>query len=287
MNNCRGVDHVSLSRAPVLGLPVSICNYSEVMALLRSWAENSTACHLVAAANTHVVSMAHRDEQFREAMKKFDLIVPDGMPLIWYLNRIHGAGLKDRVYGPDLMRRVLATTEAAERHFLLGGAEQERLKLEQAIAREYPQAYIVGVYSPPFGEWPAGEEENIVRLLQHAAPTFVWIGLGCPKQELLLARLKPVLPQAVYLAVGAAFSLISGTVRQAPVSWQRLGLEWAFRLLMEPRRLWQRYLVNNTHFMFFTGLEVLQKITRRPSNQIVLVLVLVLESAFTSALPAS
>ena len=263
MNHRQGFDQVSLSRAPILGLPVSICNYSGAMALLRTWAENSTTAHLVAAANTHLVSTAHRDKHFGEAMKKFDLIVPDGKPLVWYLNRIHGAGLKDRVYGPDLMRRVLATTEPAERHFLLGGADQERRKLEQVIAREYPRAKIVGAYSPPFGEWPDEEGENIIRLLQRAAPTFVWVGLGCPKQELLLSGLKDVLPPAIYLAVGAAFSLISGTVRQAPVGWQQLGLEWAFRLLMEPRRLWRRYLVNNTYFLTFAGLELLRKVSTR------------------------
>jgi N-acetylglucosaminyldiphosphoundecaprenol N-acetyl-beta-D-mannosaminyltransferase len=261
MNSCQGFDQVSLRRAPVLGLPVSICSYAEAMTLLRTWAQNSTSSYLIAAANTHVVSTAHRDQQFGEAMKKFDLIVPDSMPLVWYLNRIHGAGLKDRVYGPDLMRYILATTGPAERHFLLGGTEVEREKLEQVIARDYPQAKIAGSYSPPFGPWPADEEERIIRLLRESAPTLVWIGLGCPKQELLLARLKSALPPAAYVAVGAAFSLIGGTVKQAPRAWQRLGLEWAFRLLMEPRRLWRRYLVNNTYFLTFAGLELLRKVS--------------------------
>jgi N-acetylglucosaminyldiphosphoundecaprenol N-acetyl-beta-D-mannosaminyltransferase len=159
------------------------------------------------------------------------------------------------------MRQILATSQLAERHFLLGGTEAERKKLEQVIARDYPLARIAGAYSPPFGPWPADEEERIIRLLRESAPTFVWVGLGCPKQELLLARLQSALPPAAYIAVGAAFSLIGGTVKQAPRSWQRLGLEWAFRLLMEPRRLWRRYLVNNTYFVIFTGLEVLRKVT--------------------------
>jgi N-acetylglucosaminyldiphosphoundecaprenol N-acetyl-beta-D-mannosaminyltransferase len=99
----------------------------------------------------------------------------------------------------------------------------------------------------------------IIRLLQDAKPNFVWVGLGCPKQELLLARLKEALPPAVYLAVGAAFALLGGVVKQAPPSWQRLGLEWVFRSLMEPRRLWRRYLVNNTLFVLYTMLEVFRK----------------------------
>lgn len=266
MNDCHGFGQTILERELVLGLPVSICNYSQAIATLRTRANSLDAPYLVAAANTHVVALAHREKQFGEAMMKFDLIVPDGMPLVWYLNRVHGLGLKDRVYGPDLMRQVLATAESTERHFLLGGTETERRKLEQILVREYPKANIVGSYSPPFGNWPAGEEEDIIRQLRGSAPTFVWVGLGCPKQELLLARLRSGLPAAVYVAVGAAFSLISGTVKQAPRSWQRLGLEWLFRFLMEPRRLWRRYLVNNTYFLTFTGLELLHKIGRRPAS---------------------
>jgi N-acetylglucosaminyldiphosphoundecaprenol N-acetyl-beta-D-mannosaminyltransferase len=230
---------------------------------MRTRANGLTNSYLVAAANTHVASFAHRDKRFGEAMKKFDLILPDGMPLVWYLNRIHCTKLTDRVYGPDLMRHILATTEPAERHFLLGGTAIEREKLEQVVARDYPQAKIAGSYSPPFGTWPADEEERIIRLLRESTATFVWVGLGCPKQELLLARLKSILPSAVYVAVGAAFSLIGGTVQQAPRSWQRLGLEWAFRLLMEPGRLWRRYLVNNTYFLTFAGLELLWKVSTR------------------------
>jgi N-acetylglucosaminyldiphosphoundecaprenol N-acetyl-beta-D-mannosaminyltransferase len=218
--------------------------------------------YLVAAANTHLVATARRERRFAAAMEKFDLIVPDGMPLVWYLNRMHDARLKDRVYGPDLMRHLLAVASPADRHFLLGGEEEERKKLEQILRREFPQARVMGSYSPPFGEWPSGENEKIIRLLRDVEPNFVWVGLGCPKQELLLAGLKGSLPPAVYVAVGAAFSLISGTVKQAPAAWQNLGIEWVFRLLMEPRRLWRRYLVNNTQFIFYTGLEVLRKICK-------------------------
>jgi N-acetylglucosaminyldiphosphoundecaprenol N-acetyl-beta-D-mannosaminyltransferase len=250
-----------LAQAPVLGLPVTVCDYAQAAALMRAHANDLTTSYLVAAANTHVVSIAHRDKRFGEAMKNFDLILPDGMPLVWYLNRIQRIKLRDRVYGPDLMRHILATTEPAERHFLLGGTATERKKLEQVVARDYPQAKIAGSYSPPFGTWPTDEEERIIRLLRESTPTFVWVGLGCPKQELLLARLKSVLPPAAYVAVGAAFSFIGGTVKQAPSSWQRLGLEWVFRLLMEPRRLWRRYLVNNTYFLTVAGLELLRKVS--------------------------
>ncbi len=246
----------------MLGLPIAVCNYSEAVALLSAWAQNSSAAHLVAAANTHLVTTARGDKQFAAAMEKFDLVVPDGMPLVWYLNRLFNAGLKDRVYGPDLMRHSLAASDPTDRHFLLGGTEEDRQRLEQVLRDKYPRARVLGSYSPPFGKWPFGEDEKIIGLLRDMGPNFVWVGLGCPKQELLLARLKDALPPAVYVAVGAAFSLISGTVKQAPPSWQRLGLEWAFRLLIEPRRLWRRYLVNNTLFVFYTALEIVRRKAR-------------------------
>jgi N-acetylglucosaminyldiphosphoundecaprenol N-acetyl-beta-D-mannosaminyltransferase len=247
------------ARASVLGLPVAICSYSQVIAVIRAWAQNRDTPRLVAAANTHLVATARRDVFFAAAMTKFDLIVPDGMPLVWYLNRLHNARLTDRVYGPDLMRHCLSVADPVDRHFLLGGSAEERQKLEGVLRCQYPRVRVVGSYSPPFGNWPANEDQKIVRLLQDAGPTFVWVGLGCPKQELLLARLKDAFPPAIYLAVGAAFALLGGTVKQAPPSWQRLGLEWAFRLLMEPRRLWRRYLVNNTLFAFYTALEILRR----------------------------
>lgn len=250
---------VNLACAPVLGLPVTICNYSQVVSLLNLWAQKTRTPRLVAAANTHLVTTARRHVEFAVALEQFDLIVPDGMPLVWYLNGLHQARLSDRVYGPDLMRHILSASTPAHRHVLLGGSEEERPKLEEALRRQYPHVQIVDSYSPPFGEWSTEEDTRIVKLLQNAKPNFVWVGLGCPKQEFLLARLKGRLPPAVYLAVGAAFSLLGGTVKQAPASWQRLGMEWAFRLLMEPRRLWRRYLVNNTLFVYYTGLEFLSR----------------------------
>jgi N-acetylglucosaminyldiphosphoundecaprenol N-acetyl-beta-D-mannosaminyltransferase len=253
-------------RFPVLGLNIAVINYAEAVALLLRWAGNPARPRFIAAANTHLVTTFRRSDDFAEAMRQFDLIVPDGMPLVWYLNGFYRAGLKDRVYGPDLMRHCLSAADTPERHFLLGGADQERQKLEQILRRQYPRVRIVGSYSPPFGDWPSAEDDKIVRLLQDAKPSFVWVGLGCPKQELLLARLKDVLPPAVYLAVGAAFSLLGGTVRQAPPSWQRLGLEWVFRLLTEPRRLWRRYLVNNSLFVFYTALEIFRARPRSRDN---------------------
>ena len=157
------------------------------------------------------------------------------------------------------MLRCLAATTEDYRHFLLGGSEETLAQLRSVLVSKFPAVRIAGCYSPPFGPWPATEDGRIVELIRESNAQFVWVGLGCPKQELLLGRLRERLPPAIYLAVGAAFPLISGAVRQAPVFLQKLGLEWMFRLAMEPRRLWRRYLVNNVLFLYYTGLEMLRK----------------------------
>jgi N-acetylglucosaminyldiphosphoundecaprenol N-acetyl-beta-D-mannosaminyltransferase len=244
---------------PVLGLSVAAVDYSEAVRIISQWVADRAAPKLVAAANTHLVTTFRRRGDFADALRRFDLVVPDGMPLVWYLNCLYRAGLKDRVYGPNLMLGCLAATTEEHRHFLLGGSEEILARLKSVLISKFPAVRIAGCYSPPFGDWPATEDDRIVQLIAQSGAQFVWVGLGCPKQELLLGRLKDKLPLAVYLAVGAAFPLLAGTVRQAPASWQRLGLEWAFRLLMEPRRLWRRYLVNNTLFLFYTALEIFRR----------------------------
>ena len=248
--------------APVLRLPVAIVDYASAVGLLLAWAKARAQPRLVAAANTHLVTTARCDPKFDAAIRQFDLIVPDGMPLVWYLNLLEGAALIDRVYGPTLMLRCLEAAPDPYQHFFLGGSPELRQRLEHEVQRRFPRLQIVHGYSPPFGSWDESEDIAILSAILAAKPQFVWVGLGCPKQELFLARLRDRLPPAVYLAVGAAFPLISGAVRQAPPQLQKLGLEWAFRLSMEPRRLWKRYLINNLLFLCFSAHEVSRRVAR-------------------------
>jgi N-acetylglucosaminyldiphosphoundecaprenol N-acetyl-beta-D-mannosaminyltransferase len=246
--------------APVLRLPVAVTDYASAVRLLLAWAKARAQPRLVAAANTHLVTTARCDPKFDAAIRQFDLIVPDGMPLIWYLNLFEDASLVDRVYGPTLMLCCLEAAPGPFQHFFLGGSPELRQRLEHEVQRRFPRLQIVHGYSPPFGSWDESEDAAILAAILAARPQFVWVGLGCPKQELLLARLRDRLPPAVYLAVGAAFPLISGAVRQASPQLQKLGLEWAFRLSMEPRRLWKRYLVNNWLFLWFCAFEFSRRV---------------------------
>ena len=242
----------NLPTVSVLDLLLAVTDYDGAVAQALAWAAAGAVPRAIAAANTHVVTLARRDARFREAMSRFDLCLPDGMPLVWVINReTHGA-LDDRVYGPTFMLRCLAASQGpAWSHFLLGGSEELLLALREKLIARFPALRIAGTYAPPFGEWSPEENESILARLRAASVQFVWVGLGCPKQEYWIAHHKPNLPPAIYIAVGAAFAFHAGRVRQAPSWMQRAGLEWLFRLLAEPRRLGRRYLVFNSLFLFY------------------------------------
>ena len=241
----------SAQTARVLGFPLAVTDYAGAVELVRGWAREAAGPRLVAAANTHLITLARHDAEFGGAIEKFDLLLPDGMPLVWCMNRFSGAAMKDRVYGPTFMLRCLEATAGEFSHFLMGGSEELLETLRKKLADRFPGLRIAGVYSPPFGPWPEDEDARMIERIAQSGAQFVWVGLGCPKQELWLARNKHRLPPAVYPAVGAAFAFHAGRVKQAPMWMQQLGLEWAFRLLAEPRRLWRRYVVFNTLFLYY------------------------------------
>lgn len=245
----------------IIGLPVAVATYADAVQWVLDRARRGDHPRAVEAANTHVAALARHDRGFGEAMARFDLIVPDGMPLVWAMNRRLPAAerLADRVYGPTLMLHVLEATRSRPefRHFLLGGKPSTLAKLEQVVAARFPGAHIAGSHSPPFGPWPEGESEHIATLIRESGANLVWVGLGCPKQEQWIATHKDRLPPAVYFGIGAAFAFHAGEVRQSPLWIQRLGLEWAYRLAAEPRRLFRRYFTFNSLFIYYLSKDAL------------------------------
>ncbi len=236
----------------VLGTPLAATDYAGAVAQTKAWALARTGPNLIAAANTHVVTLARRDADFRRAIDAFDLVLPDGMPLVWVMNRRLATPLRDRVYGPTFMLHCLEATQGeAWSHMFIGGTDELLATLREKLLARFPQLQIAAMHSPPFGEWSAEDDGLILAAIEKSGAHFVWIGLGCPKQELWLARMKHRLPPAVYPAVGAAFAFHAGRVKQAPLWLQRIGMEWIFRLCAEPRRLWRRYFVFNTLFVFY------------------------------------
>ncbi len=220
-------------------------------------AERADRPYAVEAANTHVAALARRDSEFNQAIQSFDLITPDGMPLVWSINAQLPLSQKltDRVYGPELMRKILEATnhqDSKHSHFLLGGKQSTLKNLTRKFSSLYPYAKITATYSPPFGTWPEEETLSIIQRIKNSGANLIWVGLGCPKQELWIARNKHRLPCGVYFGIGAAFAFHAGEVKQAPKALQKIGLEWAYRLVMEPRRLFRRYFTYNSLFLFHT-----------------------------------
>ncbi len=240
----------------VIGLPVAVTDYAGAISWILEKASAADRPYAVEAANTHVAALSRHDPVFSESMRKFDLIAPDGMPLIWSINAQlpPEEKLTDRVYGPTLMLKTISATNTPNspfRHFLLGGKSTTLEKLTQRFSKEFLNTNIAGTYSPPFGVWPESEIESIMQSIRDSRANLVWVGLGCPKQEHWIARNKHRLPPAVYFGIGAAFAFHAGEVKQAPPLLQKAGLEWLYRLTMEPRRLFKRYLTYNSLFLYY------------------------------------
>lgn len=259
MHQTGSLSHSSLTETrtlSVIGLPVAVTDYANAVEWILQRALIGDRAYAVEAANTHVAALARADHAFGDAMRHFDLICPDGMPLLWCIN----AGLpqeeklKDRVYGPTLMLETFkATTDHPDQlhHFLLGGRQETLEKLQQIFTDRFPGSMIAGVHSPPFGQWPDDEFETISNKIRSSGAKLIWVGLGCPKQELWIAANKHRLPPGIYFGIGAAFAFHAGEVKQAPRFLQKLGMEWGYRLFREPRRLFARYFTYNSLFVYF------------------------------------
>lgn len=233
----------------VLGVPLGLCDYEQVI----DWMDGVVAAGrraYVTAAAVHLIMVAREDEQTRQAVLGADLAVPDGQPLVWALRALGHRGAS-RVYGPDLMLRYC---EHAARHgrtiYLYGGRDEEALgQLNLRLRQRFAGLRIVGGYSPPFRSLTDAEERWVIEDINRSDADVVWVGTGQPKQELWMAAMRPRLQVPVMVGVGAAFDFHAGLVPQAPAWMQRHGLEWAYRLAREPRRLWPRYVRYNPRFV--------------------------------------
>jgi N-acetylglucosaminyldiphosphoundecaprenol N-acetyl-beta-D-mannosaminyltransferase len=237
--------HRYMESRRIVSVRVDATSYAEASDQVARWAIDGESRY-VCACNVHMVMEAHDDPTFRDVVDGADLVTPDGMPLVWAL---WAMGVRDakRVYGPSLM---IALCESAERQGipigLYGGTDDVLGKLVDRIAERFPGLRV------PYAHAPSFDDEADVRTdldaIREAGVRILFVALGCPKQERWMARHRGQVP-AVMVGVGAAFDFLSGAKRQAPAILQRAGLEWAFRLASEPRRLWGRYAVHNPRFL--------------------------------------
>ena len=240
---------------PVLGVKVDAVQIPDTIAILKDWIESRDGCHYVAVTGMHGISEAVSDPKFRAALNEASLVVCDGMPLVW-LGRWHGHALPRRVYGPELMETFCQSTGPSYRHFFYGGAPGVPEHLAHVIEKRHG-IQVVGAYSPPFRPLTGEEDEEVIAMIEAARPDVLWIGLSTPKQERWMYEHRQKLTVPVVLGVGAAFDLNSGRLSQAPAWMRENGLEWLYRLLAEPGRLWRRYLINGPIFLWNVGLELL------------------------------
>jgi N-acetylglucosaminyldiphosphoundecaprenol N-acetyl-beta-D-mannosaminyltransferase len=243
-------------RANILGVGVSALNMAMALEIIEGWIERREP-HYVCVTGVHGVMESQRDGELRRIHNRAGLVTPDGMPLVW-LSRLQGFHHVERVYGPDLMLALCERSAAkGYRHFFYGGAEGVPEQLASVLQKRFPGLQVAGTFSPPFRSLTADEDDRIVQMINAAAPDIVWVGLSTPKQERWMAGHRERLTAPVLIGVGAAFDFLTGRKPQAPHWMQRAGLEWLFRLLTEPRRLWRRYLYHNPRFVLLVLLQLL------------------------------
>jgi N-acetylglucosaminyldiphosphoundecaprenol N-acetyl-beta-D-mannosaminyltransferase len=227
----------------------------DVINQIEVWIADRSPSRFIAVTGMHGIVEAQHDASFKTILKQADLVVPDGMPLVW-LGRKCGYPMERRVYGPELTESFCRATHTKYRHFFYGGVPGVADNLADFLHIQ-SGACIAGTYSPPFRPLTDREDNEIIKRINQAAPDIVWVGLSTPKQERWMFEHRKSLRAPVLVGVGAAFDLLTGRVMQAPRWMREHGLEWLFRLQQEPQRLWRRYLIYGPEFVWKASLEAL------------------------------
>lgn len=242
-------------RVNVLGVGISALNLDSAVEALAA-ARAAGRRGFVTITGAHGVIESQDDPALRDIHNASLLSTPDGMPMVW-MGRLQGYRAMSRVYGPDLMERMMAWSQkSGATHYFLGGNIGVAQELQQCLERRFPGIRIVGTHTPPFRPLQASEVEALAKELSEKDPDFVWIGLSTPKQERFMAAHLEPLGARIMLGVGAAFDFHAGRVTQAPRWIQRSGLEWFFRLTKDFKRLWPRYSRVVPRFLWLATLQL-------------------------------
>jgi N-acetylglucosaminyldiphosphoundecaprenol N-acetyl-beta-D-mannosaminyltransferase len=251
----------ALSSRQILDIRVDATSYEDATGRILNWARRGESRY-VCVAVVHTVMESHDSPEFRRMVNAADLVTPDGMPLVWGL-RMQGCPGASRVYGPDLTLHVLR--EAAGEGIAVGfyGSSDEILPQLLARMKElFPGLRVTYSYCPPFRALTPEEDSRVIEEIARSEARILFVGLGCPKQERWMAEHHGRI-RAAMIGVGAAFDFLAGAKPQAPRWMQDRGLEWLFRLMTEPRRLWRRYLLNNPRFVaLFLGQLLRRRVAR-------------------------
>ncbi|MCR4336540.1 MAG: WecB/TagA/CpsF family glycosyltransferase [Candidatus Omnitrophica bacterium] len=238
-----------LKSIDILGVKIHETNINEVAQVVDNWIQTREKTY-VCVANVDTIIHCQDHEDYREVINHASIATPDGMPLVW-IGKGRGSKNIQRTYGPDLLLALCDKGQAKKyRHYFYGGTHQGNEKLIEQLKKRFPELNVVGCYAPAFLQSKEKESAQILEKINATSPDILWIGLGAPKQEHWMANHRSLLHVPVMIGVGAAFDFLSGGKPQAPRWMMRVGMEWCFRLCSEPKRLWKRYLIGNTRFLF-------------------------------------
>jgi N-acetylglucosaminyldiphosphoundecaprenol N-acetyl-beta-D-mannosaminyltransferase len=240
----------------ILGVKVNMLNLEKTVEVMDYWIQNEFHNYICVAAVSTIMA-CQRSRLARKCVNQAGLVTSDGMPLVW-LGRIYGFDAQ-RVYGPDLMLYTCEkSVSKGYSHYFYGGLPGVPERLAYKLCQRFPGLNVAGTCSPPFRKMTPDEDRAIIKQINQANPDILWVGLSSPKQDLWMAKHLGKIKAPVMIGVGAAFDFHSGSIRQAPLWMQHSGLEWAFRLFQEPRRLWRRYLFDNPAFVMYVLLQLMK-----------------------------
>lgn len=239
----RSIEHAR-HRVELAGTLIDQIDFAGALDRMASFLD-SPFCHQVVTVNLDFLSIAAREPAFRDAINRSDLAVADGMPLVW-ASRMKGQPLPERITGNELVGeccRIAADTGRGI--FLLGAAQGVAETAGRGLRDRYPGLRIAGTYSPPYGPLTSEDNQRIIETINATKPSFLFVALGAPRQDLWIQQHLHLLDTHVAMGVGCVLDLLAGSIRRAPQWMQRLGMEWSYRLAQEPQRLWRRYIVDD------------------------------------------
>ena len=246
-----------LKKQFLISIPISTGSYTEFINSTIELAENKKSA-FICIANVHMVIEAYKSESFAQCVKAADIITPDGMPIVKAINNLYSIK-QDRVAGMDILPDLLSISEEKNLNvFFYGGTEQMLENSKKYFELTYPKLIISGMYSPPFRKLSKHEEEEITNMINASNASLVFVVLGCPKQEMWMCSMKNRI-NSVMIGVGGALPVLIGMQKRAPTWMQRNSLEWLWRLFQEPRRLFKRYFITNSVFLFLNAKLLLLK----------------------------
>jgi N-acetylglucosaminyldiphosphoundecaprenol N-acetyl-beta-D-mannosaminyltransferase len=246
-----------MQKHPLLSLNLSIGSYCDFINEIMSLTDRDLCSEYVCVSNVHMLVEAHRNAEFRAVVNRSAITTADGVPLTWGLRWLYGIR-QARVAGMDLLPDLLsAASEQRKSVFFYGGAQDRLEQAKRYVGEHYPGIPEVGIYSPPFRPLTPAEEADAVTLINDSGAKLVFVILGCPKQERWMASMQGRI-NAVMIGLGAALSILIGERKRAPKWIRDLGMEWFYRLLQEPQRLWKRYLSTNFTFLYLLAKAKIQ-----------------------------